>query len=287
MTKFIFEPSVHVIAVTVMDADGLASWADEHDLLEAMSDDGTPLGVLWSDLVHGETDVSLDALPEFAGRHCYRSFVKGRDREAYIENIIAMEHGSVLEHSVISFAISGVSRSLTHQLIRHRAGGSPSEESQRFVDAQNVNFIVPPLIKSLTYSDDYGTVLEYFEDSCLDSLNQYKRLIEKMDDATIGVESDSALGVKLATMRKKRILESARSVLPNAAETRLTWTMNLRAARHVCALRGGEGADLEIRALAVAMLAQLKQRAPIVFKDFETYVADDGFEAIKCERPKV
>ena len=98
---------------------------------------------------------------------------------------------------------------------------------------------------------------------------------------------DNELGLKLATMRKKRILEAARSVLPNAAETRLTWTMNMRAARHVCALRGGEGADLEIRALAVVMTQILKDRAPVIFNDFEIYAADDGFEAVRCEKPKV
>lgn len=279
--KFIFEPSVHVVAETVMNPEGLEAWADEHDLLEVMSDQGTPLGILWTDLVHKEEDVSLDALPEFAGRHCYRSFAKGRKRNEYIENIIEMEHGSVLEHANISFAISGVSRSLTHELIRHRAGAAPSQESQRYVSADQVNFVVPPLIKSLTNSTAYDT----FESSCLESLDYYRTLIQLMETET--TTDDNELGLKLATMRKKRILEAARSVLPNAAETRLTWTMNMRAARHVCALRGGEGADLEIRALAVVMTNILKERAPVIFNDFEIYTADDGFDAVRCEKPKV
>lgn len=287
--KFLYGPSVHIVASTVMDSDGLAAWADEHDLLEVMSDNNTPLGILWTDLVHGDEDVSLDALPEFAGRHCYRSFAKGRKRDEYISNIIEMEHGSVLEHANISFAVSGVSRSLTHELIRHRAGAAPSQESQRYVSADKVNFVVPPLVKSLSLPGDEDvphSVISGFKRSCLNSLEDYRYLIEQMDQATSsGTNAD--LGVKLATMRKKRILEAARSVLPNAAETRLTWTMNMRAARHVCALRGGEGADLEIRELAVAMLAKLKERAPIIFDDFETYTADDGFLAIKCENPKV
>lgn len=279
--KFIYGPSVHIVAETVMDPIGLSSWADEHDLIEVLGDDKTPLGVLWSDLVHNEEDVSLDALPEFAGRHCYRSFAKGRERSEYIKNIIDMEHGSVLEHASVSFAVSGVSRSLTHELIRHRAGAAPSQESQRYVSADKVNFIVPPLIKSLTNT----TISSIFEDSCMNALRDYRDLIEGMEQETTG--NSSELGVKLATMRKKRILEAARAVLPNAAETRLTWTMNMRAARHVCALRGGEGADLEIRELAVAMLIKLKERAPIIFSDFEIYDADDGFKAIHCEKPKV
>jgi len=286
MTKFINEPTVHVVAETVINSEGLSAWADEHGLVEAMSDEGTPLGILWHDIVEGKEDISLDALPEFAGRHCYRSFTKGRKRDAYISNIIEMEHGSVLEHANISFAISGVSRSLTHELIRHRAGAAPSQESQRYVDAKEVNFVIPPLIKSLTNVENSdNTIFETFENSCIESLNNYKSLISQMEWETEG--QDSELGLKLATMRKKRILEAARAVLPNAAETRLTWTMNMRTARHVCALRGGEGADLEIRALAISMLRILKVKAPIIFNDFEIYIADDGFEAVSCERPKV
>lgn len=285
MTKFITAPTVHIVAETVINPEGIRDWADEHDLLEVLANDGTPLGILWADLVTGSEDVSLDALPEFAGRHCYRSFSKGRQRSDYIKNIIDMEHGSVLEHANISFAISGVSRSLTHELIRHRAGAAPSQESQRYVDAQDVNFVVPPLVASLDCSA-VNSVGRVFETSCLESLDNYKDLISYMEQLTTSGDG-SELGVKLATMRKKRILEAARSVLPNAAETRLTWTMNMRAARHVCALRGGEGADLEIRALAIAMLHKLKDRAPIIFNDFEIYEAEDGFEAVRCAKPKV
>lgn len=279
MTKFIFNPTVHVVAETVIDPIGIHAWAEDHDLIEVLGDDKTPLGVIWTDIHNDEENVSLDTLPEFAGRHCYRSFSKGRERSEYIKNIIDMEHGSVLEHANISFAISGVSRSLTHELIRHRAGAAPSQESQRYVDAQDVNFVVPPLIQSI----NNPWLKQQFSDSCIGSLNEYKELIKFMEVSTTG----SDVGVKLATMRKKRILEAARAVLPNAAETRLTWTMNMRAARHVCALRGGEGADLEIRALAVAMLEKLQERAPIIFSDFEIYDADDGFKAVRCEKPKV
>jgi thymidylate synthase (FAD) len=285
VTKFITEPTVHVVAETKINWEGIQNWAHDHNLTEVLHDDGTPLGVLWNDLYHDERDISLDALPEFAGRHCYRSFSKGRERSEYIKNIIDMEHGSVLEHSNISFAISGVSRSLTHELIRHRAGAAPSQESQRYVDAKDVNFVIPPLIQSLD-NRAVNSVGNIFASTCLDALQQYKNLISFMESLTTSGEG-SELGVKLATMRKKRILEAARSVLPNAAETRLTWTMNMRAARHVCALRGGEGADLEIRVLAVTMLKELQERAPIIFNDFSIYDAPDGFKAIHCEKPKV
>jgi thymidylate synthase (FAD) len=282
MTKFIAAPSVTTIAKTSMSPDNLMEWATAHDLIEVISDDGTPLGTMWSDLIHDDDqNVSLDALPEFAGRHCYNSFAKGRERDAYLKNVIEMEHGSVLEHSVISLGLSGVSRSLSHELIRHHAGTGVSEASQRYINAENINFIIPPLIKSLTEPFTY----DKFSASCLNSLEDYKVLISMMEQETTSIDDD--LGLKLATMRKKRILEAARSVLPNAAETRLTWTMNMRAARHVCALRGGIGADLEIRELAVAMTKTLKVEAPIIFSDFEIYTADDGFAAVHCERPKV
>lgn len=281
MTKFITDPDVNIVAMTKIDYEGLQQWAINQDLVEVLHTDGTPLGILWHDLID-EKDISLDALPEFAGRHCYRSFEKGRPRFDYIKNIIEMEHGSVLEHATVSMAITGISRSLSLELIRHKAGTGVSQESQRYVDAKDVNFVVPPLIKNL--SNPYIT--SDFEKSCDASLESYKELIRFMEvQTTTGAGSE--IGVKLATMRKKRILEAARAVLPNAAETRLTWTMNMRAARHICALRGGEGADLEIRNLAVVMLNKLKEIAPIVFDDFEVYEADDGFKAIRTPYPKV
>jgi len=282
--KLVYQPSVIPIARTMMDPDALYQWAEDHGFLDIYNEEGTPLGILAEDLSDGH-DIeqnSLDALPEFAGRFCYRSFAKGRKRDAYIKNIIDMEHGSVLEHSVVSFAVSGISRSLTHELIRHRAGASPSQESQRYVDAKDIRFVVPPLIAAL--SDPELTA--QFEADCAYSLQAYERTRDALNLALDAAQLKGH-GIKFDTMKKKRALEAARSVLFNAAETRMVWTMNMRAARHVCALRGAEGADLEIRRLAVEFTKHFKEMAPHIFADFEIGVGDDGFPLVKCDKPKV
>lgn len=291
MVELLFKPDVRIVGTTQMDYDALSGWADHHGFGTEFQDPTTPLGkiadVLYDDKPH------LDRVGEFGGRFCYRSFAKGRPADEYVRNIIEMEHGSVLEHATVNFAISGVSRSLTHELIRHRAGASPSQESQRFVDAGDIRFVVPPLLVAMCQKEiDAGLpsedVLAFAED-CDASLQSYKSWQTAFNRwIAERAENDAdAAGVKLATMRKKRANEAARAILPNATETRLLWSMNLRAARHVCALRGSEHADLEIRRMAVEMTRQLKELAPMTFFDFEVYMGDDGFEAVRAAHPKV
>jgi thymidylate synthase (FAD) len=89
------------------------------------------------------------------------------------------------------------------------------------------------------------------------------------------------------TIKKKRAQEAARCFLPNAAETRLVWTMNMRSARNVIEQRGNEHADLEIRRLAVGFTHELKRVAPATFFDADIYTADDGFEAVRVKHSKV
>lgn len=280
MIELVEVPTVQMVAHTVIDPNGLAAWADAHGMRELLDRD-TPLGFLHSDVTTLPSR-SLDALPEFGGRFCYRSWEKGRERPEYLANILEMGHGSVLHHSTVSFAISGVSRSLSLELLRHHAGADPSQESQRYVDAKNVRFVVPPLVLAL--QAQCPGLLDDFERDCHSALDAYQstqRVLERVLSAPAGQN------VKLGTMLKKRCLEAARAHLPNCAETRLLWTMNLRAARHVCALRGGETADLEIRRLACAFTRQLQRLAPHTFQDFEIYTAADGFEATRCQHEKV
>ena len=88
----------------------------------------------------------VNDLNEVAGRTCYMSFGKGRkSNEEYLENILSSKHGSVLEHAVWNLLITGVSRALTHELVRHRAGFGYSQLSQRYVDESEARYVVPPL----------------------------------------------------------------------------------------------------------------------------------------------
>ncbi len=93
-----------------------------------------------------DTNVAAEILNEIAGRTCYMSFGKGRkSNQEYLENILSSKHGSVLEHAVWNLLITGVSRALTHELVRHRAGFGYSQLSQRYVDESEARYVVPPL----------------------------------------------------------------------------------------------------------------------------------------------
>lgn len=257
----IYEPSVHLVAHTILDDCGIKGAFPDTEL-----DGVRPIDKIYTDawyMTHaGNAHEAVDTLPEFAGRFCYRSFRKGRPPAEFFDNILSSGHGSVLEHSSVSFAVAGVSRALSHELIRHRAGTAISQESQRYVDANDVRFVVPPAL--------IGGDLTAFRTSCEASLAAY-----------------AALQAGLAGQPRKRVNEAARSVLPNAAETRFVWTMNLRAARHVCELRGSIHADLEIRRLAVVLARHLKGIAPLIFADFEVFTDEDSRESTRCKYSKV
>lgn len=233
-----------------------------------------------------DSEVAGEALAEFAGRLCYLSFgedsglegghktIPGRTtNQAYLANILNTKHGSVLEHAVWSFLFEGVSRSLTHELIRHRAGMGYSQLSQRYVDESDIGFVLPPEIEEETPEfDDW-------REACEHSLASYRKLLtrvtEKVGDAGP------------ATMRKKRARQTARSVLPNSAETKIVATGNARALRHFCEMRGAANADLEIRRLAGAVLRVLHHEAPNIFGDMRFVPSPDGIDTIETEFSKV
>lgn len=238
--------------------------------------------------IHWESDsaVAGEALAEFAGRMCYLSFgedaglegghktIPGRtSNEAYLANILEVKHGSVLEHAVWSLLFEGVSRSLTHELVRHRAGFGFSQLSQRYVDESNIGFVVPPEIENGTHAYDVWV------SACERSAEGYRALLAAMIEQ-VG-ESGSA------TMRKKRARQAARAVLPNCAETKIVVTGNARAWRHFCEMRGSPTADVEIRRLAVATLRALHAEAPHIFGDMQVVSGADQAELVETPYSKV
>lgn len=287
--ELVTAPWVRVIAKPQISASALYSFINDHGLSDLSDDLATPIGKICNAIdfpsTHNITDADL--LTEFAGRFCYRAWGKGRSTEDYIRNILAESHGNVLAHATVSFIVTGVSRSLTHELIRHHVGTNPSQESQRYVTAEGgeieivgyraVRAVVPPMILKL-FGDD-PDVMRVFHDDYEISLDTYHEWLRRIK---FGLPADMP-----ATLRKKRANEAARAFLPNATEARLIWTMNLRAARNVIEQRGDEHADLEIRRLAVAFTHELKKVAPLCFRDAEVYTADDGFEAVRTEFRKV
>ncbi len=215
-----------------------------------------------------ETDADGgQALAEFAGRACYESWHKPNPSTAtnagYLRHILEVGHLSVLEHGSVTFYLTGVSRSLTHELIRHRHF-SYSQLSQRYVPGSDAAMVEPDVI-----ADD-PELHAKFVDATAASLQAYTELLE-------GLEKKFA-DVPNATLRRKQARQAARAVLPNATETRIVVTGNYRAWRHFVAMRASEHADVEIRQLAVACLRELQRVAGNVFADFTIAALPDGTE---------
>ncbi|RMF74301.1 MAG: FAD-dependent thymidylate synthase [Planctomycetota bacterium] len=227
-------------------------------------------GLSWST----DTEVGAEALCEMAGRVCYMSFGKGRKTNAeYLGNIIAMQHGSVLEHAVWNFVITGVSRSFTHELVRHRAGFGYSQLSQRYVDESETAFVEPQCI-----ADD-AELHTVWQESVRQSQEAYCKLVEGLSRKFADVDS--------ATLRRKLARQAARSVLPNATETKIFVTGNGRAWRHFVELRANEHAETEIRLVAVEVLKLLQAESPSLFGDYSLEPLGDGTFAARTDHRKV
>src|ERR1041385_4702699 len=128
--RIIREPTVYVMGRQTVGDEEIDRFLADH-------------GVTWQT----DTEIAGEHLVETAGRVCYMSFAKPRPggNQAYIGHSLEVGHGSVLEHAVWNLLITGVSRSLTHELIRHRAGFGYSQLSQRYVDEGDARYVVPPL----------------------------------------------------------------------------------------------------------------------------------------------
>ncbi|MDO8500981.1 MAG: FAD-dependent thymidylate synthase [Gemmatimonadaceae bacterium] len=216
-----------------------------------------------------------EKLAEFAGRLCYMSQKNpaSRSTREYLENIKKQGHGSVLEHANYSLLLEGVSRSLTHELVRHRAGFSYSQLSQRYVDESEANFVMPPAI----IGDE--ALEKAWRDQVEAAQRAYVTLVEQL------MARYAWVGDKIH--RRKMAREAARGVLPNSTETKIVVTANARAWRTMLELRSSEGAEFEIRRCALAMLRTLLGEAPAFFSDFDIYAAADRAEAARIIYHKV
>jgi thymidylate synthase (FAD) len=215
-----------------------------------------------------ETDADGgQALAEFAGRACYQSWKKPNPATAtnagYLRHILEVGHLSVLEHGSVTFYATGISRSLTHELIRHRHL-SYSQLSQRYVPERDAAMVEPEVV-----ADDPELHAEFVAATDAAAAS-YTRILEALEKKFADVESPR--------LRRKQARQAARSVLPNATETRIVVTGNYRAWRHFVAMRASEQADVEIREFAVGCLRELQRVAPHVFADFTLATLADGTE---------
>ena len=183
---------------------------------------------------------NADAICAAAGRSCYseKSSMElvdsMKDPQKTLGKIVGMGHHSVIEHAVFTFSVEGVSRSLTHQLVRHRVA-SYSQQSQRYVSMDKPTYVIPKTVEA------DPELKKVYEDTMKDIWESYNKLVEKIPP------------------------EDARYVLPNGCTTNITITMNARELFHFFTLRCCNRAQWEIRDLADEMLRECKRVSPIIF----------------------
>ena len=206
-----------------------------------------------------------EALVEFAGRACYETFDKPNPHtaanEAYLRHILEVGHDALLEHATATLYIRGLSRAAGNELLRHRHL-SFSQLSQRFVPSQEADVVIP---EAIAEDEDLRRIF-------LAAVDETRFVYEELLGALEGNLEDEPN----ALLRKKKARQAARSILPNATETRFVVTGNYRAWRDFIAARASEHAEVEIRELAVAILEVLKKQAPALFDDFLISTLADG-----------
>ena len=209
----------------------------------------------------GETDA--DVLTEFAGKSCYMSFdrqlnlnltkVGGRTNEEYIQQgIIGNKHGSVLEHSTVTFFLTNVSRVVTHELVRHRAGTAFSQTSGRYVRSDEIDMYLP---KELAAYPEAVAVLQRANEQMEDNLAELVK--------ATGIETMTDFGLK------KRLTSAFRRILGNGQANHIVMTGNHRAWRHIIEMRTSVHAEEEIRVIMGDVAQQLKTKFPTIYGDME------------------
>jgi len=256
------QPKVYVVAQTDFNENF-------SDFMEDIQQEG------WS----SNAETPSDGLIEVAGRLCYRSWApydgtQGTnpnvsrvrdDNLQYVQNIIQSSHGSVLEHSTISMIFHNVSRVFTHEMVRHRAGMAYSQESLRYVRLDQLKFWLPKEVEENEELNQlYLETVEYLENVQL-KLNKIVNLEGKSFD------------------EKKKWTSRFRRLAPIGLATTILVTGNLRAWRHIVNMRGGDGAEEEIRLVMDQVVPILKDFSPSVFADLEK--TEEGWKYLLNNKP--
>lgn len=228
------------------------------------------------------TDAPNDAqkLLEFAGKSCYMSFDSSlnenltrtgtRSNGQYLrEAIVGNGHGSVLEHATTTFFIANVSRVVTHELIRHRAGVAVSQTSGRYVRTDELEFYMPLILK------DYPGAQDIFIKAGLEMEANVRELV-----SLTGIKETKVFDLK------KRLTSAFRRIIGNGQTNHIVLTANHRAWRHMIELRTSRHAEEEIRLVMGDIFFQLRDRYPDLYSD-ASVVEVDGLHEITFASPKV
>jgi thymidylate synthase (FAD) len=205
---------------------------------------------------------------EIAGRICYMSFgdkQSPRRNGAYIHNLIKQGHESVLEHVSWTFLLARISRAFTHQLVRHRVGFAFSQLSQQYHEETSATFVEP------AHLQQSPRALEAWRKAIAISQESYNVILDSL------AEHEGKQGPELSKKEFKRAIRSAaRSVLPNATETKIVVTANARALRHFFKIRGSIPGDIEMREVAAELFKLVQNDGPSLFADFSLQQLADG-----------
>lgn len=272
-TYYLKEPGVVLIAQSVPNFDGVKGFLEGFDKtlkFPKYFNDPTLLD-------------PATQLIKIAGQTCYMSFGPKRtwnkDAKKYVARLIESGHGSVLEHPNFTFLIYGVSRSFTHELVRHRAGMGYSQESQRYVGGNVLRFIERPEFQK-------NPVLHKEFEARIDRVaEEYEGHTTKL--LKLQKEGLDIVSAEHATDKRKRVRQASRAVLTNETEAIIIATGNLRAWRHVINMRASEHAEIEIRRAIFKVFKCLREVEPISFSDYKVVDLPDGTKAVHTRYPKV
>lgn len=181
--------------------------------------------------------------------------------ESFLTLLMDIGHESPVEHVSFTFGIEGVSRTLSHQLVRHRIA-SFSQQSQRYVKLEQFEYIVPPAI------EEDEKAKEIFHKAMKEDQKHYDEIVDILYKKHYKDFIDEGLSEKQSNSRaEKQAIEDARYVFPNACETKVVVSMNARSLMNFFRLRTCNRAQWEIRTLAISMLKEVKKVYPILFKN--------------------
>ncbi|HBI91377.1 MAG TPA: FAD-dependent thymidylate synthase [Terrisporobacter glycolicus] len=181
--------------------------------------------------------------------------------EKFLNVLINMGHESPLEHVTFTFGIEGISRSCSHQIVRHRIA-SFSQQSQRYVKLDQFEYIIPPQIAKIEEAK------KIFIQSMKKDQEDYDKLVDILFEKNYKKLIEEGKNEKEAKSQGEKIaIEDARYVFPNACETKMVFTINTRSLYNFFDHRCCERAQWEIRELATEMLKEVKKVAPILFKN--------------------
>lgn len=272
-TPYLTAPGVVVLAKPNVNMGGLTGFLDGFDP-----------ELHFSEYLDDPTVLPDGAqLCKVAGQVCYMSFSPRRTKNAqakrYFDNLKSSGHGSVFEHANFSLLLYGISRSVTHELVRHRAGFGYSQLSQRFVSGKMLRFVERPEYQS----DEF--LHQHFLQRIDRAAQEYALLTDRLlDMQQSGV---SILSAEARTDLRKKVRQTARSVLPNETEAPIVVTGNARAWRHIIEMRADAHAETEIRALAVRIFLCLQQADSVLFDDYILEQIADGTYIVKTDFEKV